>query len=77
MQNAESWFKKYWHLSVLVIAALISVKLRILNPWNSVFTWTVRLGGNDPWYYYRLIENTIHNFPHRIWFDPFTYYPYG
>ncbi len=77
MQNVDDLIKKYWHLPILVIAALISLKLRILNPWDSVFTWTVRLGGNDPWYYYRLIENTIHNFPHRIWFDPFTHYPYG
>jgi len=77
MQNVSDLVKKYWHLPILVIAALISLKLRILNPWDSVFTWTVRLGGNDPWYYYRLIENAIHNFPYRIWFDPFTHYPYG
>lgn len=77
MQNAKNVFEKYWHFVIFTIAILISLKLRILNPWNSVFTWTVRLGGNDPWYYYRLIENTIHNFPFRIWFDPFTHYPYG
>ena len=77
MQNVDDLVKKYWHLPILVIIALISLKLRILNPWDSVFTWTVRLGGNDPWYYYRLVENTIHNFPYRIWFDPFTHYPYG
>ena len=77
MQKVNGLIKKYWHISILVIVALISLKLRILNPWDSVFTWTVRLGGNDPWYYYRLTENTIHNFPYRIWFDPFTNYPYG
>ncbi|WP_456469652.1 oligosaccharyl transferase, archaeosortase A system-associated [Archaeoglobus sp.] len=77
MQDTKGILEKYWHLPILAIAVLISFKLRVLNPWNSVFTWTVRLGGNDPWYYYRLIENTIHNFPFRIWFDPFTHYPYG
>lgn len=56
---------------------LISIKLRILNPWDGVFAWTVRLSENDPWYYYRLIENCIHNFPQRIWFDPMTQYPFG
>ncbi len=67
-----------WQIIVFIIAILIEIKIRVLNPWKSVFTgWTVRLGGNDPWYYYRLIENCIHNFPNRIWFDPFTYYPYG
>ena len=77
MQNAKDILEKYWHLPFIVISILVSLKFRIMNPWNSVFTWTVRLGGNDPWYYYRLIESTIHNFPYRIWFDPFTHYPYG
>ena len=69
--------KRYWHLIPLVIAIVVSLYFRVLNPWSSVFTWTVRLGGNDPWYYERLIENCIHNFPNRIWFDPFTNYPFG
>ncbi len=69
--------RRYWPLPFLITAMIISAYLRILNPWNGVFTWTVRLGGNDPWFYYRLIENCVHNFPNRIWFDPFTNYPYG
>jgi len=69
--------KNYWYLPFLALAIIVSLYLRVINPWNGVFTWTVRLGGNDPWYYYRLIENCIHNFPNRIWFDPFTNYPYG
>ncbi len=75
--QTKNILEKYWHLPFILISVLLSLKFRILNPWNSVFTWTVRLGGNDPWYYYRLIESTIHNFPNRIWFDPFTHYPYG
>ncbi len=69
--------KNYWYIPFLILAIAVSLYIRVINPWNSVFTWTVRLGGNDPWYYYRLIENCIHNFPNRIWFDPFTNYPYG
>lgn len=69
--------KQKLYLLLLLIPVLISIKLRILNPWDSVFTWTVRLSENDPWYYYRLIENCIHNFPQRIWFDPMTNYPFG
>ena len=69
--------KKFWHLVFLTIAVIIGLYLRIVNPWKAVFTWTVRLGGNDPWYYFRLIDNCLHNFPNRIWFDPFTHYPYG
>jgi dolichyl-diphosphooligosaccharide--protein glycosyltransferase len=25
----------------------------------------------------RLVENTLHHFPYRIYFDPFTAYPHG
>ncbi|RLI85833.1 MAG: hypothetical protein DRP01_05370, partial [Archaeoglobales archaeon] len=69
--------KDYWHIPFLALAMIISFYIRVINPWNDVFTWTVKLSGNDPWYYYRLIENCIANFPNRIWFDPFTNYPHG
>ncbi|MEM2462023.1 MAG: oligosaccharyl transferase, archaeosortase A system-associated [Archaeoglobaceae archaeon] len=69
--------KENLHLLLLLIPVLLAIKIRILNPWEGVFTFTVRLSENDPWYYYRLIENCIHNFPSRIWFDPMTQYPYG
>lgn len=65
------------YLLLLLIPVLLAIKIRILNPWDSVFTFTVRLSENDPWYYYRLIENCIRNFPSRIWFDPMTQYPFG
>ncbi len=68
---------KKLYLLFLLIPVLIAFKLRILDPWDAVFTFTVRLSENDPWYYYRLIENCIHNFPTRIWFDPMTQYPFG
>jgi len=70
-------FNKNWHLPFIALAIIISIYLRVINPWDSVFTWTIRFGGNDPWYYFRLIDNCVHNFPYRIWFDAFTYYPYG
>jgi dolichyl-diphosphooligosaccharide--protein glycosyltransferase len=70
-------FREALYVLLLLISVIISVKIRILNPWDSVFTFTVRLSENDPWYYYRLIENCIRNFPERIWFDPMTQYPFG
>ena len=69
--------EKFWHIPFIVAALVVSLYLRIIRPWHAVFQWTTLLGGNDPWYYYRLIINCIHNFPNRIWFDAFTYYPYG
>ena len=56
----------------------LSLYIRAALPYNSVFTDAfVRFGGNDPWYNMRIVENTLHNFPHRIYYDAFTYYPYG
>ncbi|AKG91253.1 oligosaccharyl transferase, archaeosortase A system-associated [Geoglobus ahangari] len=72
--------EKYWHIPFILIAIAVGLYLRIANPWNNVFVpWMegARLSGNDPWYYFRLIDSAIHNFPSRIWFDAFTHYPYG
>jgi len=77
--SGKDVLEKYWHWVFLCAAIIISLYLRIVNPWDSVFvSWMgVRFSGNDPWYYYRLVENCLANFPNRIWFDSFTYYPYG
>jgi len=63
-----------------ILASLFSLSLyiRAVLPYNSVFGGPfVKFGGNDPWYHMRIVENTLHNFPHRIWYDAFTYYPHG
>ncbi len=62
---------------ILTLLFALALYIRSL-PYNSVFNGTfVRFGGNDPWYNMRLVENTLHNFPHRIYFDAFTNYPHG
>ncbi len=75
--NTKNFLGKYWHWFFIAIAIIISLYIRIVNPWDSVFTWTVRLSGNDPWYYYRITQNLLAHFPTSIWFDSFTQYPYG
>ena len=63
--------------AILALMFGLSLYIRAL-PYNSVFGGAfVRFGGNDPWYTMRIAENTLHNFPHRIYFDPLTYYPHG
>ena len=62
----------------LVLLFCLSLYIRVAIPYNIVFNDTfVRFGGYDPWYNIRLVENTLHHFPHRIYFDPFTAYPQG
>jgi len=56
----------------------LSLYIRAVVPYNFVFTDSfVRICGYDPWYNIRIVENTLHHFPHRIYFDPFTAYPHG
>ncbi len=63
---------------VIAFLFVISLYIRVGPSYNYVFTSTfVRFGGNDPWYNMRLVENTLHHFPHRIYFDALTHYPHG
>ena len=57
----------------------LSLYIRVAIPYSNIFTDSfVRFGGNDPWYFMRLVENTLHHFPHHIQFDPFLrYHPPG
>jgi dolichyl-diphosphooligosaccharide--protein glycosyltransferase len=82
MAATEGMKKSGW-VSVIygvILALLFSVSLyiRVVLPYASVFSGPfVRFGGNDPWYTMRIVENTLHNFPHRIWYDAFTTFPLG
>jgi len=62
----------------LAIIFGIALFIRVYFPYDNVFTgdW-VRFKWFDPWYHMRLVENLVYHFPHRISFDPFTYYPHG
>ncbi|NQE45986.1 Dolichyl-monophosphooligosaccharide--protein glycotransferase AglB, partial [ANME-1 cluster archaeon GoMg2] len=82
MKRTKTNLKSIDKISLIygVILALmfgLSLYIRAL-PYDSVFSGAfVRFGGNDPWYNMRLVENTLHNFPHRIYFDALTQYPHG
>ena len=76
MKNIQ---KSSW-IYAIILALLFSLSLYIRGvlPYDGIFGGSfVRFGGNDPWYNMRLVENTLHNFPHRIYYDAFTGYPSG
>jgi oligosaccharyl transferase (archaeosortase A-associated) len=76
----RKWMEKTSLIYGIIVALIfgLSLYIRVVLPYDSVFTENfVRFGGNDPWYKMRLVENTLYNFPHRIYFDAFTYYPHG
>jgi len=63
---------------LLILILALAFYIRAILPQGSVFIGDiVRFGGNDPWYHMRLVESTIHNFPHRLIYDPYTYFPFG
>lgn len=63
----------------LLSAFVFALYVRVALPYTAVFydNGLVRFGGNDPWYHMRLVENMLMHMPHRIWYDPMTFYPHG
>jgi len=62
----------------VIISFLIAFYIRTI-PKAGVFLSNgfVRFGGNDPWYHLRNVEAILHNYPHMLWFDAYTTYPFG
>ena len=55
-----------------------SLYLRIALPFSKLVSdgW-IKFSGTDAYYHMRLVDNLLHNFPHRMVFDPYTFYPHG
>ena len=63
---------------ILFILCGISLYIRIALPYDQVFVnGSVWFRGTDAWYHMRLVDNLLHHFPQRIFFDPYTFYPHG
>ncbi len=63
---------------LLVAIVALAFYIRVVLPWDSIFVGDmIRIAADDAVFHMRLVENTVHNFPHRIFFDPFTHFPYG
>lgn len=72
-----SYFVYIPTLLLLLIFAL-SLYIRAYLPYETVFAnGIVHFAADDAVFHMRLVENTIHNFPHRLTFDIFTRYPTG
>jgi dolichyl-diphosphooligosaccharide--protein glycosyltransferase len=64
----------------LALIMLFMLYVRIALPWNSVFLDNlnyINFAADDAVYHMRLVENTIANYPARIFYDPFTHFPFG
>ncbi len=76
---SESFFNvKSLSYIILFAIFLFSFYIRGIVPIKNTFNGgIVGFAMDDSVFHMRLVENTIHFFPHRIFFDAFTLYPYG
>lgn len=64
--------------TILFVLFLFSFYIRGIVPMKNVLErGFTGFAMDDSVFHMRLVENTIHFFPHRIFFDAFTLYPYG
>jgi oligosaccharyl transferase (archaeosortase A-associated) len=62
---------------VLLVFFGVALIIRFL-PWDQVFGGQIiRFTSVDGYYYMRLVDSMVHNFPHYTSFDPFNIYPGG
>lgn len=72
------------HCLLLLVFGIIMLLVRIIPIYSTVFTnWPgtygnyVNFAADDAIYHMRFVHNTLHHFPWRVFFDPFTYFPFG
>jgi len=63
---------------VLSLFIAVALFIRIYLPYNEIFVngW-VKYAGTDNYYYMRLVDNMVRNFPHLMGVDPYLAYPNG
>ncbi|MFH1641549.1 MAG: STT3 domain-containing protein [Nanoarchaeota archaeon] len=71
--------KKRCIFDVVIILIAISFILftRIQSIDKVIYEDKIIFTSYDSYYQARLIQNTVHNFPKRMWFDPYSLYPFG
>jgi len=64
----------------ILLAAFFSAALfiRVVFPYDKVFVgdW-IKFTGVDAYFFIRIVDNTVHNFPHLLTFDPYLLFPGG
>ena len=67
---------RYWVPVSLAVCFTTSLLLRILPPYDQIFTnLGVKFAMNDAYYHMRLIDNLVYNFPHFSYYDPYFVFP--
>jgi len=71
-------FINFITIILILICLGISLYFRIVLPYDKIFTgdW-IKFSGTDSYFFIRIVDNLLHNFPHTINFDPYMLYPSG
>ena len=77
--KAHKFIKNLPVFNLLFVIFGISLIIRTVLPYDTVFKDTVRFASDDAVYHMRLVENALFgdHFPRRLFFDAYTYFPHG
>ena len=69
---------KFISVAVIALCFGLALYIRVYFPYDNIFReGLIKFSGNDAYYFMRLVDNLVHNFPHPISFDPYMTYPGG
>ena len=75
----RSWFNSKLVSGILLAVCFgVALYLRVALPYDKVFVgdW-IKFTGVDAYFFMRIVDNLVHNFPHLMTFDPYNIYPGG
>lgn len=61
----------------MLFIRIAPIYTKIFTDWPGDFGNFVNFAADDAVYHMRFVHNTLHHFPFRVFFDPFTHYPFG
>ena len=61
----------------MLLIRIVPVYTRIFTDWPGEYGNFVNFSADDAVYHMRFVHNTLHHFPWRVFFDPFTHFPFG
>lgn len=62
---------------VMLFTRIVLIYARIFTDWPGEYGNFVNFSADDAVYHMRFVHNTLHHFPWRVFFDPFTHFPFG
>jgi len=78
MKKIQSLIKnKKLDFFIILLAIAFIFLTRIQTYDDILYDGKIIFTSYDSYYHARLIQNTVHNFPHRTWFDSYSLYPFG